>query len=74
MKEHVLYVCDFCGTQYSLKTYALACEKNHKAAASIKSAHYLGKKIDSTGYPDEITVVFADGSEKLYKRKEDVQW
>lgn len=68
MKEHVLYVCDHCGTQYSLKSYALACEKNHKAAASIKSAHYLSKQIDSTGYPDKITVVFADGSERLYKR------
>lgn len=45
MKEHVLYVCDCCGTQYSLKTYARACEKNHKAAASIKSAHYLSKSI-----------------------------
>ena len=74
MKEHVLYQCDYCGTQYSIKVCALACEKNHKAAASIKSAHYLSKQIDSTGYPDEITVVFADGSERLYKRKEDLQW
>ena len=74
MKKHVLYECDYCGTQYSIKVCALDCENNHKAAASIKSAHYLGKKIDSTGYPNEITVVFADGSERLYKRKEAEQW
>lgn len=74
MKKHVLYECDYCGTQYSIKVCALDCEKNHKAAASIKSAHYLGKKIDSTGYPNEINVVFADGSERLYKRKEAEEW
>lgn len=68
MKKHILYMCEFCNTQYKNEGEALQCEKNHHKPKEVKRAKYHAAKSDKDGYPDFIEVVFDDGKVIKYKR------
>ena len=63
LKEVKHYICEICGTEYNDKTRAQHCEKGHCKPLEIIKERYL-----SAGYPLEITVKMADGTEQKYKR------
>ena len=63
MKEVKHYICEICGTEYNDKSKAQHCEKGHcKPLEIIKRISFF------KGYPLEITVKMADGTEQKYKR------
>lgn len=68
MKEISKYKCEICGIEYAERLKCEKCESGHKLKAKIKSTHYLPITVDGTGYPNEVEIVFADGSVKKYKR------
>lgn len=68
MKEQILYMCEFCRTQYKNKNEALKCEKNHHTPKEMRQFKYHAAKSDKDGYPDVIEVVFDDGKVIKYKR------
>lgn len=68
MKQIALYVCEHCGTQYAEKADAQKCEKNHKQPKEVGGCRYLSIKIDASGYPSTINIMFEDGSMRQYKR------
>lgn len=66
MKIRTLYSCELCHTDYADEKKAVECEKSHK---KIKKVLTDKSKYHSMGdYPDTVRVIFADGSEMLYKR------
>lgn len=62
------YICEICGTEYNDKTKAQHCEKGHCKPLEIIKARYLSVGNNAKGYPLEITVKMADGTEQKYKR------
>ena len=70
MKEKTLYTCQICNTDYSNKTDALDCEKNHKDIDSaVIVGVYMPKSWLNDGMPIKLRVKFK-GSDKwvVYKR------
>ena len=65
LKEVKHYIC---GTEYNDKTKAQHCEKGHCKPLEIIKARYLSVGNNAKGYPLEITVKMADGTEEKYKR------
>lgn len=65
VNAHQLRVC---GTEYNDKTKAQHCEKGHCKPLEIIKARYLSVGNNAKGYPLEITVKMADGTEQKYKR------
>lgn len=63
MKEQKLYVCDFCGTQYTDKEKALICEKGHEMPKRISDVRYHA----GGDFPDRVEIEFTDGSRCWYK-------
>jgi len=68
MKEQKLYVCEYCGTQYTEKSKALSCERNHHFPIKIKDKRYHAAKCSNDGYPDRIEINFEDGKSIWYKK------
>lgn len=68
MKEVKHYICEICGTEYNEKMKAQRCEKNHCKPVEIVKCRYLCIQDNKKGYPLEITVKMADGTEQKYKR------
>lgn len=61
MKEIKLYICEYCGTEYSKKSRCNDCEKAHKKPVKIRDMRYLPVTNDATGYPQIIEVEMDDG-------------
>ena len=40
MKERILYVCDFCGSEYTTQEKAQLCEDSHEKDLEISSSVY----------------------------------
>lgn len=68
MKEVKHYVCEVCGTEYSVKQRCQKCEKNHKKIKKLISEKHQGFSMNSAGYPISITVEMDDGKELTFKR------
>lgn len=68
MKKVEHYICEICGTEYNDKNKAQTCEKGHCKPIEIVRAHYLSLANNYKGYPNNITVKMADGTEQIYKR------
>lgn len=68
LKEVKHYICEICGTEYNDKTKAQHCEKGHCKPLEIIKARYLSAGNNANGYPLEITVKMADGTEQKYER------
>ena len=68
MKEVKHYICEVCGTEYNDKLKAQKCEKGHCKPVEIVKCRYLSLVNNNKGYPLEITVKMADGTEQKYKR------
>lgn len=68
MKEVKHYICEICGTEYNKKNKAAMCEKGHCKPVEIVKSRYLKFDDNRKGYPLEITVKMADGTEQKYKR------
>lgn len=70
MIEKVMYVCEYCDTQYTTKAHCIKCESFHKKNLKIR---YVDKyepfteKCES-GFPRIIRVIADDGSEHTYYR------
>lgn len=64
MKKQVLYMCEYCGTQYKEEKDAAKCEKGHKNAKRICNSTHHAKG----DYPDRIEVEFEDGTKIWYKK------
>ena len=67
MKQKVLYTCEYCHTDYKLKTDAEKCEKIHRQKLKILDKRYLSYKQDASGFPVSITIMNEDGRTKVYK-------
>ena len=65
LKEVKHYIC---GPEYNDKTKAQHCEKGQCKPLEIIKARYLSVGNNAKGYPLEITVKMADGTEQKYKR------
>ena len=68
LKEVKHYICEICGTEYNDKTRAQHCEKGHCKPLEIIKARYLSAGNNANGYPLEITVKMADGTEQKDER------
>lgn len=68
MKTLEKYICEFCGTEYSLKTSAVECENNHHKPVSFKQMNFLPYKTDHSGYPHKIFIQMDNGEIVEYKR------
>ena len=70
MKEKKLYTCEICGTDYSDKTKALECEKNHKLLEKATIiGEYKSKGQFPKGEPYKIRVKFPGSNDWIeYKR------
>lgn len=68
MKEVKHYICEICGTEYNDKAKAQRCEKGHCKPIEIVKSRYLKIANNMKGYPLEITVKMADGTEQKYMR------
>lgn len=68
MREVKHYICEICGTEYNDKSKAQNCEKGHCKPIEIVKSRYLSIDNNMKGYPIEIIVKMADGTEQKYKR------
>lgn len=68
MKEKRLYTCEYCQTDYALKSDAEKYEANHKRKLKIIHKRYLPKSLDNSGLPIAITVEAEDGTKQIYKK------
>lgn len=68
MKKQILYMCEFCKTQFKNEKDALNCEKNHHTPKIMRQPQYHQALCSNDGYPDRIEVVFDDGKPIWYKR------
>lgn len=68
MKVVEKYRCEICGTEYTDRAKAIACEKSHKKIKVISDCRYQPITVNSSGYPVTITVTFTDGHTATYKR------
>lgn len=68
MREIKLYECSFCHVCYNEKRKAEVCEASHKKSPKVKDCIYPGSRGDRTGAPQQVLVLFDDGSEFWYRR------
>lgn len=68
MKEHKLYQCELCNTNYNDKKTCLQCEQSHKTDCKIVNVKYVSYKSDKTGFPQAVELQFPDGTTIWYKR------
>ena len=68
MREIKRYACEFCGTEFSDRGKATACEKSHKSPVEIVRCRYNSIGVDKTGYPQTVTIKMKDGKEIIYKK------
>lgn len=70
MIEKVMYICEYCDTQYTTKAHCIKCENFHKKNLKIRYVDKyepFTKKCES-GFPRIIRVIADDGSEHTYYR------
>lgn len=68
MKEVKHYICEVCGTEYNDKNKAQKCEKGHCKPLGIVKCRYLKLENNLKGYPFQIIIKMADGTEQAYRR------
>ena len=68
MKKKILYVCDYCHTQYKDEITAQVCERNHKQKLKIVGTRYLPATQGGSELPVTITVENEFGNQAIYKR------
>ncbi|WP_314667093.1 hypothetical protein [uncultured Selenomonas sp.] len=68
MKKITRFACEICGTEFADSDKAKHCEKSHKKPKEILHCRYNPVGVDTSGYPQTITVKMSDGKEILYKR------
>lgn len=64
MTKKELYTCDICHTDYSNKTDALKCEKEHCKCVEITDMRYNAH----FSYPFMIEIIFSDGTKHWYRQ------
>lgn len=69
MKIFTQFVCEICGTTYSIKSMCDECEKRHIKPKSIDSAKFLSVNNDRTGLPTELRIMMENGKIVTYRRK-----
>ena len=68
MKELSKYQCEYCHTEYRIKSDCERCEKNHKIKPKISKSVYQSYEMDKSGYPMRINIEFENGEVVTYKR------
>ena len=62
------YMCEKCGTYYTLAEDALRCEEGHVPAKRVRDQKYVAIANDRTGYPTYVSLVMEDGKIIRYRR------
>ena len=67
MKEHTVYRCEICGTDYSDCKQAKKCEEGHKTDLVVEKAEYKPCDWVNHGFPRIVVLKSKDGKTAIYR-------
>ena len=67
MKEHTVYRCEICGSDFSECKRAKKCEEGHKTGLVVEKAEYNSCDWVNHGFPRMVILKYKDGKTEIYR-------